>query len=45
MTVKERILALRLLQKKEKDPAYADRIGIRAELVKKEQNTTEEKDV
>ena len=45
MTVRERILALRLLQKWEQDPEYASRIGILAKLVKKDPDVTEEKDV
>ena len=32
MTVRERILAIKLLEKQEKKPEYANRIGIRAEM-------------
>lgn len=35
MTVKQRILALRLLQKQKQFPDYASRIGIRVNMVKK----------
>ena len=36
MTTRERILALRLLEKQERDPEYAKRIGIQVDLKMKE---------
>lgn len=45
MTVRQRILALRILQKQSQDPAYAKRIGIRVDMVKKDPDKSEEKDV
>jgi hypothetical protein len=36
MTVRERIIAIKLLEKQERKPEYAKRIGIQAQLVKKE---------
>ena len=36
MTTRERILALKLLEKQERDPEYAKRIGIQADLKMKE---------
>ena len=35
MTVKERILALRLLEKQERHPEYAKRIGIQVDVMMK----------
>jgi hypothetical protein len=45
MTVKERILALRLLEKQERHPEYAKRIGIQVDLLKKDPEIKEDKDV
>lgn len=45
MTPKERILALRLLEKQEQHPEYAKRIGIQVTLLKKDPKNLEEKDV
>ena len=36
MTARERILALRLLEKQERCPEYAKRIGVRVAIVKKD---------
>ena len=41
MTARERILAIRLLEKQEKNPEYAKQIGIRIDIVKKEHKTEE----
>lgn len=35
MTTRERILALRLLEKQERDPEYAKRIGIQVKMKEK----------
>lgn len=43
MTARERILAIRLLEKQEKNPEYARQIGIRIDIVKKENKTEERK--
>ena len=43
MTVRERILAIRLLEKQERNPEYALRIGIQANIVKKDPKVTEVK--
>lgn len=44
MTVRERILALKLLEKQEKCPEYAVRIGIQVQIKKTDsQNKEEEK--
>ena len=43
MTARERILAIRLLEKQEKNPEYANQIGIRIDIVKKDQTTEERK--
>ena len=45
MTVRERILALRLLEKQEKHPEYAGHIGIRVCIVKNDSKEMEEKHV
>ena len=45
MTPKERILALRLLEKQEQNPEYAKRIGIQVNLLTKDPKNLEEKDV
>lgn len=37
MTVRERVLALRLLEKQKKDPEYAERLGVQVEMVEKEE--------
>ena len=39
MTARERILALRLLEKQERNPEYAKRIGVRVVMVKKDPKT------
>lgn len=41
MTVRERILALRLLEKQERNPEYAKRIGIQVSIVKKDPKVKE----
>ena len=43
MTAQERIRALRLLEKQQKHPAYAARIGIRVRMVKQDPKKLEEK--
>ena len=43
MTVKERILALRLLEKQERHPEYAAGIGIGVQIVQKDPKEMEEK--
>ena len=43
MTVRERILALRLLEKQERNPEYAKRIGIQVSMVKKDPKIMEVK--
>jgi len=43
MTVRERILALRLLEKQEQNPTYAQRIGLNVTIV--QQSTTQTKEV
>jgi len=45
MTARERILALKLLEKQEQNPDYAKRIGIRVNLVKKDPKDLEDKHV
>ena len=45
MTVKERILALRLLEKQERHPEYAEGIGIGVRLIQKDPTEMEEKNV
>ena len=45
MTARERILALKLLEKQAHDPAYAKRIGVQVRIVKKDPNLTEGKHV
>lgn len=35
MTVKERVLSLRLLQRQQKDPEYANKLGVNILMVKK----------
>ena len=43
MTVRERILAIRLLEKQEQNPAYAKRIGLNVTIV--QQTSTQKKEV
>lgn len=43
MTAKERILALRLLERQERRPEYAKRIGIQVKISRKNPGTKEEK--
>ena len=45
MTVRERILALRLMEKQERCPEYARRIGVRVTMVKKDPKSKEVKHV
>lgn len=45
MTARERILAIRLLEKQEKNPDYASRIGIQVDMVKKDPKVMEDKNV
>ena len=45
MTARERILAIKLLEKQERNPEYAERIGIRVSMVKKDPKITEVKNV
>lgn len=45
MTVRERILALRLLEKQEHHPEYAKRIGIQVNVTKKDPKDLEDKHV
>lgn len=44
MTTRERIHAIRLLDKQEKQPEYARRIGIQISMVKKDSQKMENKD-
>ena len=41
MTARERILALKLLEKQERNPEYARRVGIQVSIVKKDPNIME----
>lgn len=45
MTAKERVLALRLLEKQEHNPEYARRIGIQINMLARDPKKLEEKDV
>lgn len=45
MTARERILALRLLQKQEHSPEYAKRIGIQVSILEKGPKKMEDKNV
>ena len=45
MTVRERILAIKLLEKQERNPGYAAGIGIGVRMVTKDSGKTEEKNV
>ena len=45
MTVRGRILAIKLLEKQERNPEYAKRIGIQVNLIKKDPKAMEDKNV
>lgn len=45
MTARERILALRLLEKQEQFPEYAKRIGIQVSILEKDPKKMEDKNV
>ena len=45
MTARERILAIKLLEKQKRNPKYAERIGIQVSIVKKDSKTMEVKNV
>ena len=45
MTARERILALRLLEKQERNPEYAGRIGIQVYMMTQDPENKEEKNV
>lgn len=45
MTARERILAIRLLEKQERSPEYAKRIGIQVKITQKDPNNKEDKHV
>ena len=45
MTARERILALRLLEKQERHPEYAAGIGIGVQIVQKDPGKKEDKNV
>ena len=45
MTARERILAIRLLEKQEHNPEYTKRIGIQVSMVKKDPKIMEVKNV
>ena len=45
MTARERILALKLLEKQEQRPEYARRIGIQVTMMNQDPNKTEDKHV
>lgn len=45
MTVRERILAIRLLEKQERSPEYTKQIGIQAQMIKPEHKKKEVKNV
>ena len=45
MTARERILALKLLEKQERNPEYAAEIGVQVTMVGKDSRKLEEKDV
>ena len=45
MTVRERILALRLLEKQEQNPDYAKRIGIQVNILEKDPEEMEDNNV
>lgn len=43
MSTKERILALRLLEKQKRNPEYAERIGVQVRMIKKNPKVKEER--
>lgn len=43
MTARERILAIRLLEKQERNPEYAKQIGIQVSMAKKDPKKTHDK--
>ena len=45
MTVRGRILAIKLLEKQERNPEYARQIGIQVSIIKKDLKITEVKNV
>ena len=45
MTARERILALRLLERQERDPEFAGRIGIRVSILEKDPKNREDNNV
>ena len=45
MTVRERILAIKLLEKQENNPEYTKQLGIQMRMVKKKRKATEVKHV
>ena len=45
MTARERILAIKLLEKQERNPDYAKRIGIQVSMVNKDPKKMEGKNV
>ena len=45
MTARERILALRLLEKQERSPDYAKRIGIQVNILEKDLKKMEDNNV
>ena len=45
MTARERILAIKLLEKQEYNPDYAKRIGIQVSMVRKDPKVSEVKNV
>ena len=45
MTTRERILAIKLLEKQERNPEYAKQIGIQVSMVKKDLKTMGDKNV
>lgn len=45
MSHRERILALRLLEKQKRNPEYSERIGIQVRIVKKDPKVKEDRNV
>lgn len=45
MSPRERILALRLMEKQKRNPEYAERIGIQVRMVKKDPKVKEDRNV
>lgn len=45
MTARERILAIKLLEKQKRNPEYARRIGIQVSMVKKDPKVKEDRNV